>query len=150
MKPARARGVEVAATSRGGHGSHPTGRGVTGHAGSLCTILDSAKEREGKDRAPCHPRGSQAGCLSGSASLSLSQPGRISGRIWHGGQERGYSTLTSLAWTPLPPASLLRPEGCGGGAWARVPAPYNPAGSERSSSESQFSLTFWQVWVCGL
>lgn len=150
MKPARARGVEVAAMSRGGHSPHLTGRAVTGHAGSLYTILDGAKEREGKDRAPCHPRGSQAGRLSGSASLSLSQPGWISRRVRHGGQERGYSTPTSLAWTPLPPASLLRPEGCGGGAWARVPAPYSPAGSKRLSSKSQFSLTFWQVWVCGL
>lgn len=138
MKPAGALRVEVAATgiyiSRGGHGPHLTGRGVTGHAGSLYTVLDGAKEREGKDRAPCHPCGSQApghhnpdvGLPSSSVSFPLSQPRWTSGRARCWGQERDCSTPTSLTWPPLPPASFLRSYGCGGGVWARALAPYDP------------------------
>ena len=54
-KPIAALTVEAAAigicTFRDGHGPHMTARGVTGHAGSLCTIVAGA--REGNDRNAC-------------------------------------------------------------------------------------------------
>lgn len=110
MKPTGALEVEIAATgiyiSRGGHGPHLNRSGVTCHAGSLYTILDGAKEREGKDRTPCHLCGSQApghhdpgmGHLSRSVSLPPCQPRRTSGRARRWGEERGCSTPTSLMW----------------------------------------------------